>query len=589
MKRTNLLLIVTLALGWLFDFLFWKQSPGINFAIYAVLVLGGGFLVLGLNGFKPSWKSLILLVPILFFSIMTFIRQESLSLFLSFAFTLGLMSLLAVSFLGGRWFWYSLSDYVVNYTKLTGSLLARPFIFLTERKKLAGENPEPVAPGSKTGWKRFWAVLRGVLIAIPILAIFAALLSSADLVFAQRVQDFVKLFRLENLPQYIFRCVYIVIGAYALVGIFLHAAQKSRDEKLVGMDKPLVPPFLGFTEAAVVLGAVVVLFALFAVVQFQYFFGGQANIGVQGYTFADYARRGFSELVAVAFFSLLLFLSLSALVKRQNQTQRWVFSGLGVGMVALVGVMLFSAFQRLVLYEAAYGFSRLRTYTHVFMLWLGVLLAVVVVLDLLRKERLFALSALLASIGFAVTLSLLNVDGFIAQQNVARAVQGQGLDVAYLASLSSDSVPVLVKEFQDQSLPGYTRDAVGAVLFCHEQVSSGKADPNWRSITLSGWQADQALQRVQSKMDAYQVVDTDWPVGVLTPIRGKTRTVHKRQGTQSHRFTILDIRIRNRAAPGDGKSLAGHKTAHREDQARNRGGTVINTSAGNIGRVFCDV
>ena len=104
MKRTNLLLIVTLALGWLFDFLFWKQSPGINFAIYAVLVLGGGFLVLGLNGFKPSWKSLILLVPILFFSIMTFIRQESLSLFLSFAFTLGLMSLLAVSFLGGRWF-----------------------------------------------------------------------------------------------------------------------------------------------------------------------------------------------------------------------------------------------------------------------------------------------------------------------------------------------------------------------------------------------------------------------------------------------------------------------------------------------------
>ena len=186
-------------------------------------------------------------------------------------------------------------------------------------------------------------------------------------------------------------------------------------------------------------------------------------------------------------------------------------------MVALVGVMLFSAFQRLVLYEAAYGFSRLRTYTHVFMLWLGVLLAVVVVLDLLRKERLFALSALLASIGFAVTLSLLNVDGFIAQQNVARAVQGQGLDVAYLASLSSDSVPVLVKEFQDQSLPGYTRDAVGAVLFCHEQVSSGKADPNWRSITLSGWQADQALQRVQSKMDAYQVVDTDWPVGVLTP------------------------------------------------------------------------
>ena len=88
-------------------------------------------------------------------------------------------------------------------------------------------------------------------------------------------------------------------------------------------------------------------FALFAVVQFQYFFGGQTNIGVQGYTYAEYARRGFGELVTVAFFSLLLFLSLSAVVKRQNQTQRWVFSGLGLGMVALVGVMLSLGFPAL--------------------------------------------------------------------------------------------------------------------------------------------------------------------------------------------------------------------------------------------------
>jgi hypothetical protein len=186
-------------------------------------------------------------------------------------------------------------------------------------------------------------------------------------------------------------------------------------------------------------------------------------------------------------------------------------------MVALVGVMLFSAFQRLVLYEAAYGFSRMRAYTHVFMIWLGVLLAVVLVLDILRKERTFALAALLASIGFAVTLTLMNVDGFIVRQNVARAVAGESLDVAYLASLSADSVPALVAVYQDQTLPGYTRDAVGAALVCHEHVTSGSGDQNWRSFTLSGWQADQALRQVQSRLDAYQIVDSDWPVKVLTP------------------------------------------------------------------------
>jgi hypothetical protein len=302
---------------------------------------------------------------------MTFIRQEPLSIFLSLAFTLGLMSLLAVTWIGGQWIQYSLADYVLNILKLALSMIARPLTFLVERKKTV---PAELQASNGSRAKRFWAIFRGSLIAIPIIVIFAALLSSADLVFAQRVQDFTRLFRLENLPQYIFRCIYIAIAAYALAGVYLHAAHKSMNENLLGLNKPLVTPFLGFIEATIVLGGVVLLFSLFAAVQFRYFFGGLTNIGIQGFTYAEYAQRGFSELVAVSFFSLLLFLGLSAIVKRTGTTQRWVFSGLGVGMVALVGIMLLSAFQRMLLYEAAYGFSRLRIYTHVFMLWLAILL-----------------------------------------------------------------------------------------------------------------------------------------------------------------------------------------------------------------------
>jgi hypothetical protein len=516
MKRTNILWIVALALGWLFDFLFWKHAPGINFAIYAVLCLGAGFLVLARNGIKPSWKSLLLLLPILFFAAMTFIRQEPLSLFLAYAFTLALMGLLAVTCTGGLWPWYSLSDYVVNYVKLTVSMITRPLTFLNANRKPLPAGGAAVHPG----WKRFWAISRGVLIAIPILIIFSALLSSADLVFARRVQDFVRMFRLENLPENIFRSLYILVAAYALAGVFLHAALKSRDEKLIGLDRPIVPQFLGFTEAAVVLASVVLLFSLFTLVQFQYFFGGQTNIGVQGFTFSEYARRGFSELVLVAFFSLLLFLGLSAVVRRQDSVQRWVFSGLGFGLVALVGVMLYSAFQRLLLYEAAYGFSRLRTYTHVFMLWLGLLLAVVVVLDLLRKERAFALAALLASIGFAASLALLNVDGFIVRQNVARAVPGADLDVGYLASLSPDSVPSLVNALQDGSLSPGRRDAVGAALACRVYYEQSlDPDSSWRAFTLSRWWGDQSRGQAQIReiLNNYTILDENVPVQVQTP------------------------------------------------------------------------
>lgn len=523
MKRTNVLWITALLLGWLFDFLFWKHAQGLNFALYVLLCLSGGLLVLGLNGLKASWKSLLLLLPVLFFAAMTLLRQEPLSLFLSFVCTLGLMALLTVSFLGGYWPRYSLTDYVAKFAGLIGSLLARPLMFRSEMKKAAAaEAPMEVEKTpSRAGRKRFWAILRGVLIALPIVAVFAALLSSADLVFAQRLNEFAKLFRLEKLPEYLFRAIYILIGAYALAGAFLHAALKSQDEKAAGTEKSLVPQFLGFTEAAVVLGAVVLLFAIFVVIQFQYFFGGQTNIGVQGYTFSEYARRGFGELVAVAFFSLLLFLGLSAIVTRQSRNQRRAFSALGIGMVALVGVMLVSAFQRLLLYEAAYGFSRLRMYTHIFMIWLGVLLAAVVVLELLRRERLFPLAALLASIAFAATLVLTNVDGSIVRQNVRRATLGEGLDVPYLASLSTDSVPALVQAYRSTALPAATQEAAAAVLACQAYRTSNQPKPDWRAFTLTRFWSEAALKPVQASLKQYKLQSEAWPVTVTTP-GGKT-------------------------------------------------------------------
>jgi hypothetical protein len=369
------------------------------------------------------------------------------------------------------------------------------------------------------GVKKFnaWPILRGIVIALPIVAIFASLLASADIIFSNQLGLFIKFFRIENLPQYIFRFVYILAGAYLLAGVFLHAALQSKDEKLMGDDKPLVNPFLGFTETTIVLGSVAVLFAAFVVIQFKYFFGGQANINIAGFTYSEYARRGFGELLTVAFFSLLMILGLGAAAQRDNDKKRRIFSGLSTAIVALVMIMLASAYQRLILYEAAYGFSRLRTYTHVVLIWIGILLGVVVLLEIFHRERAFAAAALFTSLGFAASLALMNVDGFIVQRNVNRAVQGQGLDVPYLVSLSNDSVTVLVNEFRSAALPGLTRDAVGAVLFCRLQSDSTHPDEDWRSITISRLQADAAIKEVKAKLEQYRIIDDKWPYQILTP------------------------------------------------------------------------
>jgi fumarate reductase subunit C len=232
--------------------------------------------------------------------------------------------------------------------------------------------------------------------------------------------------------------------------------------------------------------------------------------------------------VTVAFFSLLLLLGLGAITRREAETQRRAFSTLGVVLVGLVIVMLVSAFQRLVLYEAAYGFSRLRTYTHVFMIWLALLLIVVVILEMTRRERMAGLAMVIASLGFAVSLSLLNVDAFIVKQNVESELHGVAdetlsngrvdLDTQYFLDLSDDAVPALADAFQNMELPVAVREKVGAALFCkrREREQDERKVP-WQSFHVARFTADKIFTDLKEELSAYTLKDVDYPVTVETP------------------------------------------------------------------------
>jgi hypothetical protein len=509
---------IVILLGWASDFLFWKKPAGINFAIYLTLCLATGILLLNADGLRLARRSSWLLLPIAFLAAVTFIRLEPLTLFLSVSMALFLMGVFALTYLGGRWLHYSLLDYIFGYFRLFGSMIARPLGFAAEIRN------QPSVRERRSA--QVWPILRGIVITLPVIAIFASLLSSADPIFATRVNEFIELFNLENLPEYIFRMILILLVAYVLAGTILHAAQ-SADEK-ISEDKPVISSFLGFTESAIVLGSVIILFVAFVTIQFQYFFGGQANIHIEGYTFSEYARKGFGELVAVAFFSLLLLLGLGAITRRDSESQRRVFSGFGVSLVGLVLVMLVSAFQRLMLYEQAYGFSRLRTYTHVFMIWLAILLVWVVVLEILHRERAIGLAMVLVSLGFVISLGLLKVDAFIVKQNIQREVRSltdedfsQGrvdLDAQYFLDLSDDAVPALAEAFLNKSLPEAVHEKIGAALACkrYDRKLDERALP-WQSFHFSRFYANRAFSQLKKELDSYKITDTDWPVLVETP------------------------------------------------------------------------
>ncbi|HEY9075441.1 MAG TPA: DUF4173 domain-containing protein [Anaerolineaceae bacterium] len=490
-KKPERFWLAALLLAWLIDLLFWNKAVGISFPIFITLLLAVG---IGLNwgeGIRPGWKSLLLAAFPLLFSLLAFLRAEPLTQTLSILAALGLLSLLAATYRSGFWVHYRLVDAVVALFNLGIAAFSRQITAGLSRAQPADEPSQ--TPKSKFIQQAF-PILRGLLLALPVVAILAVLLASADMIFAREMKTLLNIFDLNRLPEYLFRMVYILFFGYLLTGVYLHSAFPARQETRPDTEKNWFPSFLGSIEAYIVLGLVNLLFAFFVIIQFRYLFGGSANITETGFTYADYARRGFFELVAVALISLGLYMTLGTVTRRSSAGQRRAFSTLSILLMVQVLIILVSAFQRLFLYESAYGFSRLRTYTHIFIPWLGALLISVIILEIVRRPGRLALALLSMAAGFVLTLGLVNVDGFIVHQNLARARLGFALDGEYLVTLSSDAVQSMVAGWQNADLPDKAREELSAALACRVAIESAKPIPAWQSYHLSQSQALAALK-----------------------------------------------------------------------------------------------
>jgi hypothetical protein len=282
----------------------------------------------------------------------------------------------------------------------------------------------------------------------------------------------------------------ILIVGFLLAGGLAYATRPRGLDASDRLAAATLPRFLGVIEASVVIYAVNALFFIFMLIQIPYLFGGQVNIVEGKFTYAEYARRGFGELVFVALLVLGMMLLLNAVTRRDTVRQTTAFNLAATILLALTAALLASAFKRLWLYELAYGFTRMRVYPHVFMVWLAALLAWFGLALWLHPKQL-AIGILIAGLGFVATLDLLNPDAFIVRQNFQRytglAVSPAGasyqtpeVDARYLTQLSEDAVPELATAVGQTS--GKTRETLEAHLTDRRKAMD--ADPAWRR-----WQA----------------------------------------------------------------------------------------------------
>lgn len=494
---------LALFIGWSFDFLFWGMRPGISFPIFVVLVLTGGALIARSTRARVAGESAWLVVLILVFALGSIFRAEPLTLALNYLATILLVGILADSMTTGRWVRYRLVDYVVAAVQLIIAVLVRPGMELARRRSTS----------QRGGRRRFRGtpVARGILLAIPVLVVFALLFASADPIFSRILRNPFDWVESESFAEIVARVFVVGVLSYLLGGLSMHLLNHHGALVSVPERKARAK---GSTEALVVVASVDLLFAMFVAVQLRYFFAAEAAVKTLGMTYSDYARRGFGELVTVAILTLFLFLSLSLLSTPNSRRMAKTFSVLGSVWILLTSVILVSALQRLLLYEDAYGFTRLRTYTHVFIFCLAALLVGTLALQWWGRLRAFAFLSLVACVVFVLSLNVIGVDTFVANRNISRWVDGKKLDLHYLSQLSSDAVPVVVARAGELA-PG-PRAALHRMLFCTSWQGSRDGEA-WQSFHFSRQRARRSLRGLPVADCSQFTYGENEPLG---PLRG---------------------------------------------------------------------
>jgi len=363
-----------------------------------------------------------------------------------------------------------------------------------------GRAPAPIT--RLAPFARLAPVARGLVFGLPLFVIFVTLFASADAVFGEWVDALVSIrLDLGELPG---RAVFAAAAAWLAAGTLWAVrgdsppalAMRGSEVRSLGAAAAAVRSGglrLPATEVVTVLAALDLLFGVFVGLQFAYLFGGFDTLAATGLTYAEYARRGFFELVVAATIVGLLVVGLEATVERRSRA----YVASLVGLMVLTAVILASALLRLRLYQDAYGWTELRFYAVAMIAFLGCGLIWAAGLVLVARSRWLPHALVASGIAVSIALNAIGPQGFVTVRNLERAMDPSlvppggevALDAAYLSGLGDGAIPPIV-----EALPRL-RTADRLVLLDilareHERLA---ADP--RLTGWPGWNLDRERAR----------------------------------------------------------------------------------------------
>ncbi|WP_419888078.1 DUF4153 domain-containing protein [Neobacillus niacini] len=330
-------------------------------------------------------------------------------------------------------------------------------------------------------WKK---VGIGILISIPVLFVVLMLLMSADTQFERMMGDIPQWFKVLD-GEILVRILVVLFFTFAFFSFLQTLIQKqinavidNANTQWFKLDAIMTITFLVLINA---------VYVLFTVVQFKYFFSGTL---LGDFTYAEYARKGFFELLFVTLINLTITILVLTFTDRSAGFIKRFMQVMLTTLVFASAVLLSSAFLRLGMYEEAYGFTFIRVMAHSFMIFLAVIFMYTFIKIWIEKLSLFHFY-FISGLLYYTLMNVINVEQIIVTKNIERYEQSGKIDIHYLNSLSSTGILGLIQLYEkNPQLPDLKN-----ILF-ERKNEANLNNIQWQSYNLKSLQANEELKKL---------------------------------------------------------------------------------------------
>lgn len=423
-----------------FTFCLYKNASGITYPFYVAGTIGFAVYTIKKSGISWKGEHILTLAAALLVGASSCFTDNGKIILMNKAllFVLMMYFLLNVYFDTGRW---QIGKFLEGMACLPVKSIGKMFSFFPDAQAwMEGHK------GTKNTQVLY--IFAGVGASIPLIAIVLIMLSSADVIFRESMDAIFGDINGFDVFCCILWSVAIFFFSYGMASLL---EERGLDEKI--RDHRNGQPVIAISATAVI----ALIYVYFCVIQVVWLFAGYGTLP-EGYTYAQYARQGFFQLLFICLMNLVLVLAGLAFFKESR-----ALKGILLVISLCTFVMTASSAYRMLLYIHAYQLTFLR----IFVLWALVVIALWMagVVGKIFQDRfpLFRYGLAVITCCYLV-LSFGQPDYWIARYNIsaymeqekeaaaqqtARGEEGSGeymLDTWYLRNLSADAAPVIMTE-----------------------------------------------------------------------------------------------------------------------------------------------